>query len=117
VANHDRTVHPDLERFSAKRMGATTYAVGSSHVPMLAHPSLVVDVICAAAKRRSSIIRYSVRRLGDFRRELNRTRSAYEFTLTVCRRFVDMAPVAVIANHGRVAAKPGVGCLLWSTAV
>ena len=23
VANHDRTVHPDLERFSAKRMGAT----------------------------------------------------------------------------------------------
>src|SRR5260370_22199656 len=44
VANHDRTVHPALERFSAKRMGATTYAVDSSHVPMLSHPSLVVDV-------------------------------------------------------------------------
>src|SRR6202140_2410728 len=39
VANHDRTVHPDLERFSAKRMGATTYAVDSSHVAMLSHPS------------------------------------------------------------------------------
>src|SRR6266516_5642292 len=25
VANHDRTVHPDLERFAAKRMGAHTY--------------------------------------------------------------------------------------------
>src|SRR6202051_2177251 len=50
VANHDRTVHPDLERFSAKRMGATTYAVDSSHVPMLSHPSMVIDVIRAAAK-------------------------------------------------------------------
>ena len=50
VANHDRTVHPDLERFSAKHMGATTYAVDSSHVAMLSHPGMVVDVIRAAAK-------------------------------------------------------------------
>src|SRR5258708_7327603 len=50
VANNDRTVPPDLERFSAKRMGATTYAVDSSHVPMLSHPGLVIDVIRAAAK-------------------------------------------------------------------
>src|SRR5713226_8900541 len=50
VANNDRTVHPDLERFAAKRMGATTYAVDSSHVPMLSHPGLVIDVIRAAAK-------------------------------------------------------------------
>jgi pimeloyl-ACP methyl ester carboxylesterase len=50
VANQDRTVHPDLERFSAKRMGAITYAVDSSHVAMLSNPSLVVDVIRAAAK-------------------------------------------------------------------
>jgi hypothetical protein len=50
VANHDRTVHPDLERFSAERMGATTHAVDSSHVPMLSHPGFVVDVIRAAAK-------------------------------------------------------------------
>jgi pimeloyl-ACP methyl ester carboxylesterase len=49
VANHDRTVNPDLERFVADRMGATTYDVDSSHVPMLSHPGLVVDVIRAAA--------------------------------------------------------------------
>src|SRR6266849_6431336 len=50
VANNDRTVQPDLQRFLAKRMGATTHAVDSSHVPMLSHPGLVIDVIRAAAK-------------------------------------------------------------------
>ena len=50
VANHDRTVQPDLERFLAKRMNASTHAVDSSQVPMLSHPGFVVDVIRAAAK-------------------------------------------------------------------
>ena len=50
VANKDRTVHPDLERFLAKRMGATTHAVDSSHVAMLSHPDVVIDVIRAAAR-------------------------------------------------------------------
>jgi pimeloyl-ACP methyl ester carboxylesterase len=50
VAKNDRTVQPDLERFLAKRMGATTHEVASSHVPMLSHPDIVVDVIRAAAK-------------------------------------------------------------------
>jgi pimeloyl-ACP methyl ester carboxylesterase len=49
VANADRTVQPDLERFAAKRMGAHTYDVDSSHVPMLSHPDFVLDVIRAAA--------------------------------------------------------------------
>jgi pimeloyl-ACP methyl ester carboxylesterase len=49
VANNDRTVHPDLERFVAKRMGAHTYDVDSSHVPMLSHPDFVLDVIGTAA--------------------------------------------------------------------
>ena len=49
VANDDRTVHPDLERFAAKRMGAHTYDVDSSHVPMLSHPDFVLDVIREAA--------------------------------------------------------------------
>jgi pimeloyl-ACP methyl ester carboxylesterase len=49
VANNDRTVHPDLERFAAKRMGAHTYDVDSSHVAMLSHPDLVLDVIREAA--------------------------------------------------------------------
>src|SRR6266702_5767246 len=50
VAKNDRTVHPDMERFVAKRMGATTTEVASSHVPMLSHPELVINVIRAAAK-------------------------------------------------------------------
>ena len=51
VATEDRTVHPDLERFAAKRMGATTVELNSSHVPMLSQPHAVLDVIhnaCAA---------------------------------------------------------------------
>jgi pimeloyl-ACP methyl ester carboxylesterase len=50
VANNDRTVRPDLERFVAKRMGAHTYDLDSSHVPMLSHPDFVLDVIRTAAK-------------------------------------------------------------------
>src|SRR5256712_3764691 len=34
VAKNYRTVHPDMERLVAKRMGATTTEVASSHVPM-----------------------------------------------------------------------------------
>jgi pimeloyl-ACP methyl ester carboxylesterase len=49
VANNDQTVHPDLERAAAKRMGATTYDIDSSHVPMLSHPDYVLDVIHTAA--------------------------------------------------------------------
>jgi pimeloyl-ACP methyl ester carboxylesterase len=49
VANQDRTVQPELERFVAQRMGATTYEADSSHVPMLSNPGLVLDVIRAAA--------------------------------------------------------------------
>ncbi|MBV8826895.1 MAG: alpha/beta hydrolase [Bradyrhizobiaceae bacterium] len=54
VATKDRTVHPDLERFVAKRMGATTYEVESSHVPMLSKPSVVLDVIRTAATSAAS---------------------------------------------------------------
>jgi pimeloyl-ACP methyl ester carboxylesterase len=50
VAKNDRTVPPELERFVAKRMGATTYEVASSHVPMLSNPDFVLDVIRTAAK-------------------------------------------------------------------
>ena len=49
VANNDRTVNPELERFVANRMGATTYELDSSHVPMLSNPDLVIDVIRTAA--------------------------------------------------------------------
>jgi pimeloyl-ACP methyl ester carboxylesterase len=49
VAKADRTVHPDLQRFLAKRMGATTVETNSSHIIMLSQPGLVVDVIRKAA--------------------------------------------------------------------
>jgi len=49
VATKDRTVQPELQRFVAKRMGATIREVESSHVPMLSNPQLVIDVIRAAA--------------------------------------------------------------------
>jgi len=49
LATNDGAVHPELQRFLAKRMGATVYEVASSHVPMLSHPNLVIDVIRTAA--------------------------------------------------------------------
>jgi pimeloyl-ACP methyl ester carboxylesterase len=49
VASHDHTVHPELERATAKRMGAVTYEFDSSHVPMLSQPGGVLDVIRTAA--------------------------------------------------------------------
>jgi len=49
VAAEDRTVHPELERVVAKRMGATTVELKSSHVPMLSRPREVLDVIRKAA--------------------------------------------------------------------
>ena len=42
-------MHPDLERFFAKRMNATTVELDSSHVPMLSQPNAVLDVIRKAA--------------------------------------------------------------------
>jgi pimeloyl-ACP methyl ester carboxylesterase len=52
LATRDRTVHPQLQRFVANRMGATTREVDSSHVPMLSYPVLVLDVIHNAANAR-----------------------------------------------------------------
>jgi pimeloyl-ACP methyl ester carboxylesterase len=45
VASEDRTVRLELERFVAKRMGATTVELPSSHVPMLSQPQAVLDAI------------------------------------------------------------------------
>src|ERR1700752_2912488 len=49
VATKDRTIQPELERFVAKRMGATTFETDSSHVPILSQPELVLAVIRQAA--------------------------------------------------------------------
>jgi pimeloyl-ACP methyl ester carboxylesterase len=49
VAGQDRTVDPDLQRFFAGRIAATTYEIQSSHMMMLSHPEFVIDVIKQAA--------------------------------------------------------------------
>jgi pimeloyl-ACP methyl ester carboxylesterase len=49
VASDDQAINPDLERFYAKRIGATTTEIKSSHVPFLSHPKDVAKVIEAAA--------------------------------------------------------------------
>jgi pimeloyl-ACP methyl ester carboxylesterase len=49
VTTDDRTVHPELQRAAAKRMGATVVEVKSSHVAMLSHPDVVLDAIRKAA--------------------------------------------------------------------
>ena len=49
VAGEDRTIQPELERFFARRMDATTVELRSSHVPMLSQPRAVLDVIRQAA--------------------------------------------------------------------
>jgi pimeloyl-ACP methyl ester carboxylesterase len=54
VGTKDRTVQPDFERFVAKRMGAKTVELDSSHVPMLSKPEAVLDVIRDAAKQVAS---------------------------------------------------------------
>jgi pimeloyl-ACP methyl ester carboxylesterase len=50
VATEDRAINPDLERFMAKRMGAKTVEVQSSHVPFLTKPGEVVALIEQAAR-------------------------------------------------------------------
>ena len=49
VSTEDRTINPDLERFMAKRMGATTIEVKASHLSLISHPQEIADLILAAA--------------------------------------------------------------------
>ena len=49
VSTEDRTINPDLERFMAKRMGAHTIEVKSSHVSMISHPHVIANLILKAA--------------------------------------------------------------------
>ena len=51
VSTEDRTINPDLERFMAKRMGATTIEVKASHLSLISHPKEITDLILQAAGR------------------------------------------------------------------
>ncbi|MBD7996639.1 alpha/beta hydrolase [Arthrobacter sp. Sa2CUA1] len=50
VASRDRIIPPEAERAMAKRAGATTVEVKSSHVPMLSNPAAVTSLIKKAAR-------------------------------------------------------------------
>ena len=49
VTQSDRAINPELQRFMAKRIGAKTTEVNSSHVPFISHPKEVAKVIEAAS--------------------------------------------------------------------
>lgn len=49
VAQEDRSINPDLERFMANRIGAKTTEIKASHVPFLSHPNEVAELIETAA--------------------------------------------------------------------
>jgi pimeloyl-ACP methyl ester carboxylesterase len=52
VSKLDQTINPDLERFLAKRMNATTIEVEAGHLSLVSHPKEIANLIMAAAGRR-----------------------------------------------------------------
>jgi hypothetical protein len=52
VSKLDQTINPNLERFLAKRMNATTVELNAGHPSLVSHPKEVADLILAAAGRR-----------------------------------------------------------------
>jgi pimeloyl-ACP methyl ester carboxylesterase len=52
VSTEDRTINPDLQRFMAKRMGAKTIEVQSSHLSLISHPDVIAALILEAAGQR-----------------------------------------------------------------
>lgn len=51
VSTEDRTINPDLERFMAKRMGATTIELKASHLALISQPEPIARLILNAAGR------------------------------------------------------------------
>jgi pimeloyl-ACP methyl ester carboxylesterase len=49
VANQDRIIPPEAERFMAARAHSTTVSINSSHVAMISHPRAVTRLVRAAA--------------------------------------------------------------------
>ncbi len=50
LTTEDHAINPDLERLYAKRIGATTVEIASSHAVFVSHPHAVVKLIEEAAK-------------------------------------------------------------------
>jgi pimeloyl-ACP methyl ester carboxylesterase len=50
VSTEDHAIAPELERFFAQRMGASTIEVASSHASPVSHPREVAELVFAAAQ-------------------------------------------------------------------
>jgi hypothetical protein len=51
VSTQDRTTNTELQRFLAKRMGAHTIELASSHVSLISHPAEIAQLIIDAANQ------------------------------------------------------------------
>jgi pimeloyl-ACP methyl ester carboxylesterase len=51
ISKRDRTTSPELERFLAKRMKATTIELDSGHLSLITHPREITELILRAARR------------------------------------------------------------------
>jgi pimeloyl-ACP methyl ester carboxylesterase len=59
VAAKDGMINPDLERYKARLIKATTLELVSSHIPMVSQPKKVADFIIGAAQKLSSLVTVS----------------------------------------------------------
>jgi pimeloyl-ACP methyl ester carboxylesterase len=50
ISRQDRTTSPELERFLANRMHATTVEIDSGHLSLITHPDRVAQLILEAAR-------------------------------------------------------------------
>ena len=55
VSGNDRVINVDSERFMAKRIGAITRQIASSHASPVSHPQAVFEIIVAAAQGASVV--------------------------------------------------------------
>jgi pimeloyl-ACP methyl ester carboxylesterase len=50
ISRQDRTTSPELERFLASRMNATTAEIDSGHLSLITHPQEVTQLILDAVQ-------------------------------------------------------------------
>jgi pimeloyl-ACP methyl ester carboxylesterase len=53
ISRQDRTTSPELQRFLAKRMNATTVEIDSGHLSLITHPHEVTQLILSATRTAS----------------------------------------------------------------
>jgi pimeloyl-ACP methyl ester carboxylesterase len=53
VSTRDRTINPDLQRFLAARMKATTVSVDAGHLSLVSHPREIANLILQAAGQKT----------------------------------------------------------------